>query len=275
MASKEEQYPLGDDGLVVERVGRWAKTKHQLLTDYIQASSGARAKHYSGRAYIDVFCGPGRLMIRDSNEFIDGSPVAAFKQGRGSHAAFSSIEISDLNVERRHAATARLKALNAPVLATPGPAVEAMRQIVGRLDPGGLHFAFLDPHNLGALSFDLLRLLARLKHVDILVHVSIADLRRNADRYTSEAHKQFDSFAPGWSDAIDFRNLSMTALRSQLLSYWSEQVTGLGLTRANHSEQIKSPGNQQLYFLSLLSRAPLAHKLWDAISSATKAPVML
>jgi hypothetical protein len=67
----------------------------------------------------------------------------------------------------------------------------------------------------------------------------------------------------------------MTALRSEILSYWSEQVTGLGLTRANHSEQIKAPGNQQLYFLSLLSRAPLAHKLWEAISSATKAPVML
>jgi hypothetical protein len=34
MPSREEQYPLGDDGLVVEKVGAWAKTKHKLLTDY-------------------------------------------------------------------------------------------------------------------------------------------------------------------------------------------------------------------------------------------------
>ena len=29
MPSREEQYPLGDDGLVVEKVGAWAKTKRR------------------------------------------------------------------------------------------------------------------------------------------------------------------------------------------------------------------------------------------------------
>jgi three-Cys-motif partner protein len=79
MPSREEQYPLGDDGLVVEKVGAWAKTKHKLLTDYIQASGGARSGYNerSGAAYIDVFCGPGRLLIRDNNHYIDGSPVVA------------------------------------------------------------------------------------------------------------------------------------------------------------------------------------------------------
>ena len=38
MPPKDEQYQLGDDGLIVEKVGAWAKTKHRLLTDYIQAS---------------------------------------------------------------------------------------------------------------------------------------------------------------------------------------------------------------------------------------------
>jgi three-Cys-motif partner protein len=226
----------------------WAKTKHKLLRDYIQASSGARSKHYSGRAYIDVFRGPARSVIRNSNEYIEGSPVAAFTQGSASRAAFSSIEISDASETCLDAATARLKALGAPVVATPGPAIDAMRQIVDGLDPGGLHFAFLDPHNLGALSFELLKLLARLERVDIIVHVSISDLRRNADRYTSEAHDQFDEFAgPGWRDAIDYRNMNSTTLRSEILGYWSDQVTKLGLTKAPHSEQIKGPGNQQLY----------------------------
>ncbi len=54
----------------------------------------------SGAAYIDVFCGPGRLLIRDTTDYIDGSPVAAFKQGRASPAPFSSIEISDMDAER-------------------------------------------------------------------------------------------------------------------------------------------------------------------------------
>jgi three-Cys-motif partner protein len=160
MPPREEQYPPGDDGLVVEKVGAWAKTKHKLLTDYIQASGGARSKYYrrSGAAYIDTFCGPGRLLIRDTQEYIDGSPMAAFKRGKASSAPFSSIEISDVNAKLLVAAETRLRALSAPVVTTPGPAVDAMQRIVNRVHPNGLHFVFLDPHNLGALSFELSRL---------------------------------------------------------------------------------------------------------------------
>jgi len=269
---------LGDDGLVVEKVGAWAKTKHQLLTDYIPASGGARSNKYfrrNGAAYIDVFSGPGRLLIRDTKEHIDGSPVAAFKRGLTSPAPFSSIEISDLNEERLAAAYARLRALEAPVVPTPGPALEAMDRIVQRVHRHGLHFAFLDPHNLGALSFELFKILTRLEHIDIIVHISISDLQRNVDLYTSEDYDQFDTFASGWRDAINYREMNKSALRAAVLNYWSDQVASLGLTKARHSELIKGPGNQRLYWLSLLSRNPLAHKLWSAISSAAKRPVML
>jgi three-Cys-motif partner protein len=277
MPSREEQYPLGDDGLVVEKVGAWARTKHKLLTDYIQASGGARSNYHarSGAAYIDVFCGPGRSLIRDTEDYIDGSAVAAFRRSLTSPAPFSSIEISDWDNELLDAAHARLRLLNAPAVRTPGPAVGAMEQIVQRIHPHGLHFAFLDPHNLGALSFELFRILKRLQHIDILVHISIADLQRNVDLYTSEDYDQFDTFAPGWSNAIDYKAMNKTALRSAILNYWSDQVAGLGLTKSKHSELIKGPGNQRLYWLCLLSRDKLAHKLWNAISSAAKRPVMI
>ena len=61
-----------------------------------------------------------------------------------------------------------------------------MSAIVRKMDLAGLHFAFLDPHNLGALSFDLFQTLSKLKRIDIIVHVSVSDLQRNVDRYTSE-----------------------------------------------------------------------------------------
>ena len=172
-----------------------------------------------------------------------------------------------MDAELLSAAGARLRKLGAPVVSTPGPAAVAMEQIVQRVHPQGLHFAFLDPHNLGALSFDLFKILRKLKHVDILVHVSIADLRRNVDLYTD---KQFDTFAPGWRDAIDHKNMNKTALRSAVLNYWYDQVAGLGLTEAKYREEIRGPGNQRLYWLSLFSRDKLAHRLWGAVSSAAK-----
>jgi three-Cys-motif partner protein len=127
---------------------------------------------------------------------------------------------------------------------------------------------------LGALSFELFRILTDLNHIDIIVHISIADLQRNVDLYASDDYDQFDTFAPGWRSAVNFKAMNKTTLRSAILNYWSDQVARLGLTKAKHSELIKGPGNQRLYWLCLLSRDRLAHKLWDAISSAAKRPVM-
>jgi hypothetical protein len=86
----------------------------------------------------------------------DGSPIVAFKQGKQSAECFATIEISDVDPELLAAATTRLQKLEAPVRATPGPAVEAISNIVSSLNQYGLHFALLDPHNLGALSFSII-----------------------------------------------------------------------------------------------------------------------
>ena len=99
-----------------------------------------------------------------------------------------SVNISDADSDLLVAAEKRLKALNAPVMTFAGPASVAMPKIIQSLDPAGLHLAFLDPHNLGTLSFDLFEQLAKLKRIDVILHVSLSDLQRNADRYTDEAY---------------------------------------------------------------------------------------
>jgi three-Cys-motif partner protein len=272
MVQKDEHYSLDDQGLLVENVGPWATDKLKIVTDYIQASGAARRRYLgTGAAYIDVFCGPGRSKIRPTGQFIDGSPVAAFKKAKGSLAPFTSLDISDADPELLATADKRLSAVGAPVRATPGPASSAMPKIVQSLNRDGLHFAFLDPHNLGTLSFDLFESLATLKRIDVIVHVSLSDLRRNADRYTSAAHDQFDNFAPGWRDHVG-TDMNQVALRAAILQYWSGKVMKLGLPRAQHCELIKGTQRQHLYWLILLARHELAHSLWSKISSSAKAP---
>jgi three-Cys-motif partner protein len=236
MAAK---YSLGDDGMLVENVGPWAKTKHKILTDYVQASGPTRRKYIrTGAAYIDLFCGPGRSKIRTNGQFIDGSAVAAFKQGKQSAAAFTSIEISDASAKLLAASKKRLSLIGAPVQTAHGPAVDAIKEIVSRIDRHGLHFAFFDPHSLGTLSFTLFEEIAKLRHVDVLVHVSVADLQRNADRYTSKDHDQFDEFAPGWRKVIG-TDINQKALRGELLKYWSGKVEALGLPPHSQNEFVR------------------------------------
>jgi three-Cys-motif partner protein len=272
VAQKDEHYSLDEQGLLVENVGAWARDKLKIVTDYIQASGAARRSYLgSGAAYIDVFCGPGRSKIRTTGQFIDGSPIAAFKKGKGSLAPFTSIEISDADPDLLTTASKRLSALGAPVHATAGPASSAMPKIVQSLNRYGLHFAFLDPHNLGTLSFDLFESLATLKRIDVIVHVSLSDLQRNTDRYTSAEYDQFDRFAPGWRDHVR-TDMNQPALRAAILEYWSDKVARLGLPRAKHCELIKGSQRQRLYLLILLARHELARSLWSKISSSAKEP---
>jgi three-Cys-motif partner protein len=272
MPRDPERYQQGDDGLIVEEVGSWADEKIKLVTDYVFAAGGARQKYQgTGAAYIELFCGPGRSVIRRTKRYIDGSAVAAFKRSLESPGRFTSIYVSDVKDKFLDAATRRLTELGAPVRPVPGPASAAVSKIVQSLDPYGLHLAFLDPHNLGALSFDLFEQLAKLKRVDIIAHVSLHDLQRNADRYTSEAHDEFNRFAPGWRENVG-ADMNQKAFRVALIKYWSEQIQALGLPEARHRELIKGDQGQRLYWLILLSRHPLAHGLWKRISLAAKAP---
>jgi three-Cys-motif partner protein len=276
MAQRDpERYTQGDDGLIVEKVGRWAITKLKILTDYAYASGGARKNFYRpGTGFIDVFSGPGRSLLRRANQFIDGSPVAAFKRALESPGRFTSINISDADDALLAATEKRLRALNAPVRLFGGPASVAMPKIVQSLDPYGLHLAFLDPHNLGTLSFDLFEQLAKLKRVDVIVHVSLSDLQRNADRYTDEAYDQFDQFAPGWRGRVN-TDMNQNALRAAIIKYWCDKILELNFPQAPHWELIKGDRGQRLYWLVLLARDALAHKLWSKITSAAKAPRLL
>jgi three-Cys-motif partner protein len=267
-----ERYPLGDDGLIVEEIGPWAKDKQKILADYVCASGGARKKFsQTGAAYIDPFCGPGRSLIRGTNTYIDGSPVSAFKGASESPGQFTSIDISDDNEEGLTAATKRLAALGAPVRSFAGPASKSIPRIVQSLDRYGLHLAFLDPYNLESLSFDLFEELAKLKRIDVLAHVSVSDLQRNASRYADEDYKQFDKFAPDWRRKVR-TDMNKRAFRAAILNYWSEKMTSLGLPQARHWELIQGQKNQRLYWLILLSRHDLAHALWAKVSSAAKSP---
>lgn len=272
MARNHARYLLDEHGLFVEKVGPWATDKLKIVADYAYASGGARKSYLStGAAYIDVFSGPGRSQIRDTGALVDGSPIAAFKKSLASPGRFTTVCISDADAGLLSSCEQRLRELNAPVHAVPGPASLAMPQIIEQLHPAGLHFAFLDPHNLGTLSFDLFESLARLRRIDILVHVSLSDLQRNADRYTSKAHDQFDHFAPGWREQVS-ADMNQERLRAEILKFWSKKIYSLGLPQARHCELIRGTQNQRLYWLIFLARHELAHKLWIKISSLGRAP---
>lgn len=260
------------DGLIVGEVGPWAKEKHDRLRRYIDAARGARAKFLppkgtAGASYIELYSGAGRSVIKDTNQFIEGSAVVAFNAGRASGHPFSEMHLSDLEAQNSAAVVQRIKALGGALTSYVGAASVVVDQVMSAINPYGLHLAFLDPFNLAQLPFSIIERMLRVKRMDMIIHFSVQDLQRNLDKQ-SGVGKALDIFAPGWRDAVDV-NQASAALRAAFVEYWLGTIRALGTRPATGKPLIVGEKNQRLYWLVFLSSNPLGHELWNDVQNLT------
>jgi three-Cys-motif partner protein len=256
------------DGLAADIVGPWASEKHERLRKYVDSYRGVRAKFLSpngtgGAAYIDLFSGPGRSQVDTTGQFIDGSPLVAYRAAQGSGTRFSDLHFNDLDQENIDALRQRIAKLGGAANCYNEAAEVAVDRIARALNPTGLHFAFLDPYNLENLPFSIIESLAKLPRMDMLIHVSIFDLQRNLRRYLNDG-RILDAFMPGWQSAVDVHGNDQ-AVRTQLLHHWLGLIKGLGTTPADGIELVSATGGQRLYWLVFVSAHTLGRKLWNDI----------
>ncbi|UUP19473.1 three-Cys-motif partner protein TcmP [Nitratireductor thuwali] len=261
----------GDDGLPAEEVGKWAKDKISSLCRYVSISRGVRAKwigaNKAGATYIDLFCGPGRAKIRRTGEFIEGGCVAAWNESVRAKTPFSSVFIADADLQRLGYAAERLHRLNAPVETFHGDAVSTAKAIRAKLHPYGLHFAFIDPYNLGAFDFSVVETLSKRKRIDMLVHISKMDLQRNTWLNVQAQASAFDRFVPGWRSEVDL-NQPFTAIRRAVFDLWKTKVEDLGMAASTDMQLITGSRGQHLYWLTLAARHELALAFWKAATDS-------
>ena len=203
---------LADDGLPLDEVGAWAKDNHDRLRKYIDISRAARRKFVEGSGgatCIDLYCGTGRAVVRETGETIDGSPLVAFKSAKVGGVPFSEIHIADADKEKCATAAKRIANAGGAAITDVGPAENTAARIVARLNKYGLHFAFLDPFNLDDLPFSVVEALSRLRRIDMLIHVSVQDLQRNLDAYSMSEDGPLDHFAPGWRSVISLKTVKV------------------------------------------------------------------
>ena len=264
---------IADDDLIAIEVGPWANEKHGYLRRYLNISSATRKKFLDGSSgsatYIDLFCGPGRALMRDTGEYIDGSAVAAWKISQKSETPFSKVYIADINPEYRSACAKRLRCLGAPVVELQDDAINAAQKVIKSLNPYGLHFALLDPYNLDALDFEIIQHLATLKRIDMLIHVSAMDLQRNLQKNINAENSALDSFAPGWKEQVNLAR-NQENIRREIIEYWQELIEQTGKSASLDWELITGNKNQRLYWLLLVADNTLAKKFWKIATQSNQ-----
>lgn len=267
----EETVRVDRDGMAAMVVGDWAQKKHEFLCAYINATRYAR-KQFGYSSYIDLFCGPGRVVEKHSNVFRDGGAVAAWKASCMGGTPFSKLFIGDLDAKSVSICTRRLEELAASVRSFVGPAWSTVDELIAELPTNGLHLAFLDPFNAQHLDFRIIKRLASRPNIDILVHFSVMDIHRNIDLEAAKQGTRLDVIAPGWRDAIDLQKLPKGAFLSAFLDYWQTLVRDLArMKAADQKPLIVNSNNGPLYRLILLSRHKLAEKIWNDVGRADKA----
>ena len=261
-----DKYELDEDGRLREIVGSWVRKKHSILEEYVGRTRGVRkgwvARGPAGATYIDLFSGPGRVRIEETKVVLHGSPLVAWTSS--GFGPFTNVYIADAHEDIVKDCAARLKAAGAPVVSFTGEADKTVDAAIAKLDKYSYHFAFLDPFNLGSLSFDVIRKLARLKRMDILAHVSVLDLNRNLRLYIEEQGSSLDRFAPGWRKTVD-TNQPDDVVREAIMQHWKTLLKTINMQLADARPLVTGDGNQPLYWLAFASRHPKAHEFWAAM----------
>lgn len=254
------------DGLPLAEVGEWTLEKHARLRKYVDISRATRRKYVgkAGATFIDLYCGPGRAKIRETGEVIDGSPLVAFETAVRGVVPFSEMYLADIDAESCETARARLLARTGAAQTYIGPSDQTVEEVASRLNPLGLHFAFLDPFNLEALPFRVIRRLSEFKRMDLLIHVSAMDLQRNLPQFISGENTALDVFAPGWRDAVDVAQRP-EHVRRAILDHWLDLIRKLDMQPSQGIERVTGGKKQLLYWLVFVSRHKLAQKFWDEI----------
>ena len=262
------KYEDDEDGHPREIVGAWAREKYARLAKYVDISRAVRSgfigKGKAGASFIDLFSGPGRARIKDSSEVLHGSPLVAWLEAERTRTGFTQVHVADADLRLVSATEARLRQQRAPVHVEVGSAEVTVNRVIPKLNKFGLHFAFLDPYNLGALPFDVIRKLAQLQRMDILIHVSVQDLNRNLLRYVSKPNSPLDTFAPGWRTHVD-SNRSIAHMRGKIFEYWRSLLQTIGMSTAEAAELVVGSKSQPLYWLAFAARHKLALQFWERI----------
>lgn len=255
-----------EDGLPREIVGRWAVDKHWLLGAFVEASSPARASLEGQPSFVDLYCGPGRICTTCGGPSQDGGAVVAIKRSvspsRVPASPFKHAFIADADERNVEACKQRTATLGVPVHPFVGEAAETVNKIVSLLPKRGLHLAFLDPYALNPMPFSVIQTLSQVPRVDLLIHYSTFDLRRNLE-HPQQSADHFEAVAPGWNRQST--RFSKSELRHKFFQHWSGLVQGCGYHFAGHPYHVRNSRNSEIYMLTLASKHPLGTKIWDSL----------
>jgi three-Cys-motif partner protein len=256
--------PLASDGLPARETGAWVHQKNTHIEKYLAAFTKSVSKKWDGRlAYVELFSGPGRSLIRDTSEEVDGSPILALKCN---FARYIFVDVPDVLV------ILRSRLANHPKLAqisfVEGNCNSVIDEVFIELPRDHLTLGFVDPTGL-QIHFNTIRRLVHQRKIDLLMTLQFGmGVKMNLPQYLKTKEGGALSSFLGNSDWRQDAKESGTVfqLGRRILERYLSQLRGLGYLEVRDIEIIRNNKNMVLYFMVMASRHPLGEHLWREVT---------
>lgn len=262
-----DELVLGSDGLPVRVVQPWAQDKLYYLRRYIDVFTASMKDKWPRRVYVDLFSGPGRSVVEETCEEIDGSPMIAL----GTKYPFSALYFNDAAPEVTAALVARLGEpppanVTVSTLDCNAAALNA-RQVLfaGSNTHRTLGLAFIDPTAF-QIGYDAIAHLTSELRIDVIITVMIGYAARfiSAPGFADPMDQFFGS--SDWRELVEARAGGECITSRRLLDHYEDRLRQLGYAHFDDSVRIVNSRNRTIYHLVFASKHELGGQFFRKIS---------
>lgn len=170
------------DKEIIRCVGEWSYDKIYWLNSYFNIFAKGMNKKWFGLNYVEICSGPGRCIIRESGQEIDGTALAIVNNDFVScvkKAIFIDIDDASVSALNKRIRSLKKEKIADAVIGDYND-IDRIVEILKLLPSKCLNLVFIDPTDC-SISFALLNAISNiLSNVDIIINVVIGtDINRN------------------------------------------------------------------------------------------------
>lgn len=227
-------------------------------------------KKWDGLVYIDLLCGPGRDLEKETGEQFLGSPLIALS----TKPPFSHLYLADKSERNIRALEKRIPdADKSRVSLTPGDCNVVVDDVLKKVSDRTLGLAFIDPEGF-EVDFATLAKLAKRRIDLIYLFPSGIGVKRNLKNFLPLTNTPMDKFWGGkdWRDLPEARRAAGTLheetperIVTSLVSAFRRKLKEVGFSHQDEAVPLKNTKNAQMYHLLYLSHAEVGRKIWRGI----------
>lgn len=223
-------------------------------------SRGIGGKWAGKLCYVDLFAGPGRSLVRGTQEEVKGSPLVALDY-EFSRYVFVDVPEVLTNLEKRlqpHPKRSQTKLV-------PGDCNDVITDVLKELPPNHLTLAFIDATGL-QIKFSTIQRLVHNRSVDLLMTIQLGmGIRLNLPQFAQSEGAALTEWL-GNSEWRKDREAggSWSQITRRIVSRYLSQLRdlGYGIVQDREIEVRTGETNPLLYFMVLASRHPRGEDFW-------------